>query len=142
LRRFRAAGRVVGQVIEVAEVERMAGDALEHLAGVEEVTIGFRRPDGSAGSTPVWIVRAGDGIFVRSMYGRRGGWYRRLRADPDGEVLDGAHAHPVRAEPVADASTVEEVTRAYAAKYADSPYVGSLLSEEAAAATLRLGPRE
>jgi hypothetical protein len=128
-------------VIEVAEVGTITGDALRHLADVEEISIGFRRPDGSTGSTPVWIVRAGDGIFVRSMYGTRGGWYRRLRANPDGEVRDGAHAHPVRAEPVADASTVEEVTRAYATKYADSPYVRSLLSEEAAGATLRIEPR-
>ena len=119
----------------------MAGGDLRHLAEVEEISIGFTRPDGSTGSTPVWVVQAGDGIFVRSMYGQRGGWYRRLRANPDGEVRDGAHQHPVRAEPVADAPTVEEVTRAYAAKYGDSPYVESLLSREAAGATLRLEPR-
>jgi hypothetical protein len=89
----------------------------------------------------VWVVQAGDDIFVRSIYGQRGGWYRRLRANPDGEVHDRAHTHPVRAEPVADAGTVEEVTRAYETKYADSPYVQSLLTEEAAGATLRLEPR-
>ncbi len=119
----------------------MAGSALQHLAAMEEIRIGFQRPDGSTGSTPVWVVQAGDGIFVRSMYGQRGGWYRRLRANPDGEVDDEAHTHPVRAEPIADAKTVEEVTRAYATKYANSPYVGSLLSEEAAGATLRLESR-
>lgn len=119
----------------------MAGDALQHLADVEEIRIGFRRPDGSIGSTPVWVVRAGDDLFVRSMYGTRGGWYRRLRANPDGHVQDQAHTHPVRVEPVTDAGTVVEVTRAYATKYADSPYVQSLLSEEAAGATLRLQAR-
>ena len=70
---------------------------LRHLAEVEEISIGFTRPDGSTGSTPVWVVQAGDAIFVRSI---RGGWYRRLRANPDGEVGDGAHTHPVRARPV------------------------------------------
>jgi deazaflavin-dependent oxidoreductase (nitroreductase family) len=119
----------------------MTADALGHLADVEEIGIGFQRPDGSTGSTPVWVVRAGDDVFVRSMYGTRGGWYRRLRANPDGEVRDGAHTHPVRAEPVADAATLEEVTRAYATKYADSPYGQPLLSEEAAGATLKLEPR-
>jgi hypothetical protein len=44
----------------------------------------------------------------------------------------------MRAHPVEDAGTVEAVTRAYAAKYGDSPYVGPLLTEEAADATLRL----
>jgi hypothetical protein len=120
----------------------MAGDALQHLADVREIRIGFQRPDGSTGSTPVWVVQAGDNIFVRSMHGPRGGWYRRLRANPDGEVRDRAHTHPVRAEPVTDAGTVEEVTRAYATKYATSPSVRSLLSQEAADATLRLQPRD
>jgi hypothetical protein len=114
---------------------------LRQLAEVEEISIGFTRPDGSTGSTPVWVVHAGEAIFVRSIRGRGGGWYRRLRANPDGEVGDGAHIHPVRARPVQDAGTVEAVTGAYAAKYGDSPYVGPLLTEEAADATLRLEPR-
>jgi hypothetical protein len=114
---------------------------LQHLADVDEIRIGFQRPDGSTGSTPVWVVGAGNDIFVRSMHGARGGWYRRLRANPDGQVHDQAHVHPVRAEPVTDQATVQQVTRAYATKYAASPYVRSLLSEEATNATLRLQPR-
>ena len=55
------------------------------------------------GSTPVWVGQAGDAIFVRSIRGRRGGWYRRLGANPDGEVGGRAHTHPVRARPVQDA---------------------------------------
>jgi Uncharacterized protein conserved in bacteria (DUF2255) len=66
---------------------------LRQLAEVEEISIGVTRPDGSTGSTPVWVAQAGDAIFVRSIRGRRGGWYRRLRANPDGEVGDAAHTH-------------------------------------------------
>ena len=47
----------------------------------------------------------------------------------------------MRARPVQDAGTVEAVTGAYAAKYGDSPYVGSLLTEEAADVTLGLESR-
>jgi hypothetical protein len=119
----------------------MAGGPLQHLADVPEISIGFRRPDGSSGSTPVWVVQVSDEIFVRSIRGPDGGWYRRLRADPDGEVRHDAHVHPVRAEPVADESTLAEVTRAYAGKYADSPYLQSVMTEAAARATLRLEPR-
>jgi hypothetical protein len=114
---------------------------LRQFAEVEEISIGFTRPDGSAGSTPVWVVQAGEEIFVRSIRGRRGGWYRRLGANRDDEVGDRAHTHPVRAHPVEDAGTVEAVTGAYSAKYGDSPYMGPLLTEEAADATLRLEPR-
>ena len=42
----------------------MTAEALRHLADVEEISIGFTRPDGSTGSTPVWVVQAGDAIFV------------------------------------------------------------------------------
>jgi hypothetical protein len=44
---------------------------LRHLAEVEEIRIGFTRPDGSTGATPVWVVQAGKEIFVRSIRGRR-----------------------------------------------------------------------
>jgi hypothetical protein len=114
---------------------------LRQLAEVEEISIGVTRPDGSTGSTPMWVVQAGKEIFVRSIRGRRGGWYRRLRANPDGEVGDGAHTYPVRARPVEDAATVGAVTGADAAKYGDSPYVQPLMTEEAADATLQLEPR-
>ena len=118
----------------------MAAGPLRHLADVQEIRIGFRRPDGSTGSTPVWVVQVGDDVFVRSVNGPAGGWYRRLRADPDGEVRDAGHVHPVHAEPVSDETTIEAVTRAYASKYADSPYVQSVLNDRSAAATLRLQP--
>jgi hypothetical protein len=119
----------------------MAESDLRHAGDMEEVTIGFQRPDGSSGSTPVWIVRSGDDVFVRSMYGERGGWYRRLRANPDGTLADDEHIHAVRAEPVADEAKRQEVTRAYERKYGPSPDLRPLLTDEAIGATLRLEPR-
>jgi hypothetical protein len=118
----------------------MAGSPLQHLAAAEEITIGFRRPDGSTGSTPVWVVEVGGDLFVRSMNGAGGGWYRRLRSNPDGEVRDDGHVHPVRAEPVADEATLAEVTRAYSSKYGRSPYLQPLLRAGAIGSTLRLDP--
>lgn len=119
----------------------MAEDILDHLAATDEIRIGFNRPDGSTGSTPVWIVRVGDDLFVRSMNGPRGGWYRRLRADPDGEVHENGHRHRVHAEPVTDPEVRRQVTHAYQAKYQDSPYLRPFLDEETAGTTLRLKPR-
>jgi hypothetical protein len=118
----------------------MTADALHHLADVEEIRIGFRRRDGSTRSVPIWVVQVGDRIYVRSVRGSKGGWYRRLRANPDGEVRDGEHRHLVRAEVVTDASTLAEVTRAYATKYGGSPFVRPLLGRPSVAATLRLDP--
>jgi len=118
----------------------MTAEGLQHLADVEEIRIGFRRPDGSTRSVPIWVVQVGDKIYVRSVRGPKGGWYRRLRANPDGEVRDGEHRHPVRAEPVTDASTIDQVTRAYESKYGSSPFVRPLLGGPSVEATLRLDP--
>ena len=116
----------------------MTADALHHLADVEEIRIGFRRPDGSTRSVPIWVVQVGNQIYVRSVRGPKGGWYRRLRANPDGEVRDGGHRHRVHAETVTDADTLAQVTRAYATKYAGSPFVRPLLGGPSVEATLRL----
>jgi hypothetical protein len=119
----------------------VAQHPLVHVADSEEIIIGFNRPDGRDRSTHVWVVRAGDDIYVRSMYGERGGWFRRLSADPEGYVRDGSHLHPVLAERVTDPEVLDAVTRSYAEKYKDRPYVGSLRTDETRNATFRLVPR-
>ncbi len=118
----------------------MRAEGLHHLEDVEEIRIGFRRPDGSTRSVPIWVVRVDDDIYVRSVRGPEGGWYRRLRANPDGEVRDGEHRHRVHAEPVTDVATLDEVTRAYGTKYGASPFVRPLLGGRSVDATLRLDP--
>ena len=118
----------------------MSAEALQHLADVEEIRIGFRRPDGSTRSVPIWVVQVGSDIYVRSVRGPEGGWYRRLRAHPDGEVRDGEHRHPVRAVAITDAGTLDQVTRAYGSKYGASPFVRPLLGGRSVEATLRLDP--
>jgi hypothetical protein len=120
--------------------DTVSAAGLHHLADVEEIRIGVRRPDGSTRSVPIWVVQVGDHIYVRSVRGPEGGWYRRLRANPDGEVRDGEHRHLVRAEAVTDAGTLAQVTRAYATKYGASPFVRPLLGGPSVEATLRLDP--
>jgi hypothetical protein len=118
----------------------MAANPLRHLGEAEEISIGFQRPDGSTGSTPVWVVSVGEDVYVRSMNGADGGWYRRLRERPHGQVRENGHVHAVHAEPVVDAATLDAVTRAYEAKYGTSPYLRPLLGPDAISATLRLDP--
>jgi hypothetical protein len=132
---------VIREYEAVVEVGGMADGTLRHLAGVQEIDIGFRRPDGSSGSTPVWVVEVDDEYFVRCMNGPRGGWYRRLRANPDGEVREHGHVHPIHAEHVTQEETLAAVTRAYQDKYGASPYLRPFLGRDSIDATLRLEPR-
>jgi NAD(P)-dependent dehydrogenase (short-subunit alcohol dehydrogenase family) len=116
-------------------------DRLLDIAKGEEIVIGFVRPDGSRGSTPIWDVEVGNEIYVRSGGGTRGGWYRRLRANPDGEVRQGRNVYQVRAEPVDDADLQSRVTDAYRAKYGSSHLLSMFLEPDSVAATLHLVSR-
>ena len=91
------------------------------LAQAEEIVISFVRPDGTRGSTPIWDVEVGNEIYIRSGGGTSGGWYRRLRTNPEGEVHLSGNVYPVRAEPVGDTELQSRVTEAYRAKYGGSP---------------------
>jgi hypothetical protein len=116
-------------------------NSLHVLSAAEEIEICFVRPDGTTGSTPIWDVEVKDQIYVRSAGGTSGGWYRRLRANPDGEVRQGGRVYPVRAEPVHDADLLVKVTDAYLAKYHGSSLLMMFSSQDAVAATLRLAAR-
>src|SRR5271168_2600098 len=111
------------------------------LAQAEEIVISFVRPDGTSGSTPIWDVEVGNEVYVRSGGGTSGGWYRRLRANPDGEVRQGRNVYEVRAEPVDDAELQSRVTDAYRAKYGGSPLLSMFLEPDSVAATLHLVSR-
>jgi hypothetical protein len=116
-------------------------NSLRVLAAAEEIEIGFVRPDGTRGSTPIWDVEVEAQIYVRSAGGTSGGWYRRLRANPDGEVRQGGRVYPVRAEPVHDAELLSKVTSAYQVKYQGSSLLRMFNTQGAVAATLRLVTR-
>jgi hypothetical protein len=116
-------------------------NSLHVLSAAEEIEIGFVRPDETRGSTLVWDVEVEDQIYVRSAGGTSGGWYRRLRANPDGEVRQGGRVYPVRAEPVHDAEFLAKVTDAYLTKYQGSSLLMMFSTQDAVSATLRLVAR-
>ena len=54
---------------------------------VEELEIVTARPDGTPRRpVPIWVVRVGNGVNVRSYRGEAGVWYRHARTDGAGRV--------------------------------------------------------
>jgi hypothetical protein len=54
------------------------GDQMDRIAGAEELQITTTRPDGTQRRwTPIWVVRVGDALYVRSAAGGSSDWYRR-----------------------------------------------------------------
>lgn len=116
-------------------------DELEAIGDAGELRIAPRCADGTLRPyTTIWVVRDGEGLFVRSYHGREGGWFRRALASGSGRITAGAIERDVDLIE-ADRALDSRIDEAYRAKYGRSPYVDPMLSEAAAASTLRLTPR-
>jgi hypothetical protein len=114
---------------------------LEAFGDPQEITIQTTRKDGSLRKPViVWIVRVGDGLYVRSVNGRDASWFRGAVSRHEGRVRAG-HAEK-------DVSFVEsdevndEIDAAYREKYRGYPgIVPSMVTPEVRSTTLRLDPR-
>ncbi len=109
---------------------------LSRVAGTEEVEIA------AAGARPVviWAVVVGTDVYVRSVRGERGGWYRRLVREGRGMLRVGRLRIPVRAMAKRDARTVLAVSLALEQKYRGSGSLRLMLRPFTLPTTLRLDP--
>jgi hypothetical protein len=90
---------------------------------------------------PIWVVRVGDGLYVRSYRGPSGSWPRRARRNGSGRIRVGGGDHAVRFT-AADPAVRPQVDEAYRAKYGwyGSSYVRRIISDNIAETTLHLQP--
>ena len=117
---------------ELAEIDRH-----------DELDVAPRRSDGSlARPRTVWAVRVDDDVYVRSVNGSDGAWYRTTRARHEGHVTSGSVDRDVTFTDVENADGLEErVDAAYRAKYARySGPVASITAARARTTTMRLTP--
>jgi hypothetical protein len=118
-------------------------DELDMLAAATELRISTRRPDGTLRpAVPIWVVRAGDGIYVRSYRGPAGAWFRHATAGGVVHIQAGnvsGETTVTRAGTAAQA----EIDQAYRTKYGSfgRAYIEPMTSDSAAATTLQLTPR-
>ena len=114
--------------------------ALEWLREHKEVTIRTARHPDTA--VVIWaVVAADDAVYVRSVKGAKGRWYRDLAADGRATLQVGDKNIPVQAMPATDDQSVASASAAFLTKYQGSSYVGSIVRTEVLSTTLRLEPR-
>jgi hypothetical protein len=112
------------------------------LESVEEVDIQTSRgPGAPVHRTTIWAVTGEGEVYVRSLNGEDGRWYRELIANPDAILHVEGEAVSVRAVRAADPESVERATRGFNEKYADSPYLHTMVRQEIEPTTVRLDPR-
>jgi hypothetical protein len=117
-------------------------DELDNIAGAEELEIASVRRDGTLRKpVTIWVVRHGDGLYVRSVNGRTSSWFRSAHVRHEAHIEAGGVDKDVLLVETDDMN--DEIDAAYRAKYhryAES-IVGSIVSANARAATLKLVPR-
>ena len=112
------------------------------LAAIEndgELRVAARRADGTLRDPRiVWHVVVDDALYIRSVRGEAGGWYRAVQRTGTGVVDAGG----IRAEVsfTTDASHDDDIDKAYHDKYGHGSPVQAITSPTARATTLRVEP--
>ena len=117
-------------------------DELDRVGTAEELQIATSRRDGTLRDpVTIWVVRVGNGLFVRSVNGRGSSWFRGAQVQHEGRIRAGGVEKDVLLVETEDA--VDELDAAYRAKYHRyaAGIVDSIVGAEARAATLELVPR-
>ena len=107
-------------------------DELRRVGDAEELQIASRRSDGTLRPyVTIWVVRAGDDLYIRSAYGSDNPWYRRARTSGSGRIRAGGLERDVT---FADAASGmhTSIDAAYHAKYDryGPAIVGSVVGEK------------
>ena len=118
-------------------------DELTKIEAADELEIASIRRDGTLRNlVTIWVVRLGDDLYIRSVNGRTGAWFRGTQVRHEGRIGAGGVEKDVTFVD-ADAGIIDQIDDAYRSKYRRyAPgIVGSVLTPEARTATIKLVPR-
>ena len=88
------------------------------IGAAHEVQISTYRAEGSRrNSIPIWTVRIGEDIYIRSAFGPDAVWYRNAITDNRLHIDTGSVAIDVAVQPTSDNAVNALVDAAYRAKY-------------------------
>lgn len=116
-----------------------SGDELSAIGDASELRVASLRGDGSV-RTPrtIWVVRHGDDLYVRSVRGNQGAWFRGVQERHEGRISAGGLDRDVIFED-ADHALDDEIDEEYRRKYGrTSTAVDRITSADARSTTIRL----
>jgi hypothetical protein len=120
-----------------------SAEQLESISRSGELQIATRRTDGTLRSwIPIWVVCVGDEVYVRTWYRRTTGWFGHVLHYPQARIRVASLETDVSVVDLGDGDPElrARVDAAYAAKYGPAGHQ-SMVTEDAAATTLRLDPQ-
>jgi hypothetical protein len=116
---------------------------LDKIAAAEELELAPARRDRTLRKpVTIWVVRHGDDLYVRSVYGRASSWFRGTQDRHEGHIRAGGVDKDVLFVE-ADDDVNDEIDTAYRTKYRSyaASYVTPMVRPQARAATIKLVPR-
>jgi hypothetical protein len=119
-------------------------DELRRIDAADELQIAPLRRDGTLRApVPIWVVRHGDDLYVRSYKGRGASWYHATQARHEGHIHAGGVDKDVTFVEESDPDTNDRIDTAYRTKYRryGATYVNPMTAPGARAATIKLLPR-
>jgi hypothetical protein len=118
-------------------------DELDAIGGADELQVASLRKDGTLRRyVTIWVVSAGQDVYIRSAYGKDNPWFVRALASGAGRIRAGGVERDVTFErPTEDVRAA--VDAAYHAKYDrhGQALVGTVTGPDAGETTLRVTPR-
>ena len=120
-------------------------DELDKIARAEELQIASLRGDGTLRKpVTIWVVRLGEDLYVRSVYGRTSAWFRGTQVRHEGHIRAGGVDKDVAFVEESDSGINDQIDAVYRTKYRRyaASIVNTTLSPQARSATIRLVPRE
>jgi hypothetical protein len=118
-------------------------DELTRIGTADELELASARADGTLRNPrTIWVVRVGGDLYVRSMYGRGGGWFPATQARQEGRIRAAGVDKDVTFSD-ADPDLDDQIDAAYHDKYRryGERIIGSIVNPGARAATIKLVPR-
>jgi hypothetical protein len=118
-------------------------EELTRIGNATELQLASNRRDGTLRNPrTIWVVRVGDDLYVRSMYGRAGGWFPGTQVRHQGHVRAGGVDKDVTFADT-DPDLNDQIDTAYRDKYRryGPNIIGGVVNAEARAATIKLVPR-
>ena len=115
---------------------------ISSIGSADELDLASLRLDGTLRNpVTIWVVHHGDDLYVRSVNGRTGVWFRGAQDRHEARIHAGDVEKYVLLVEMDDVN--DEIDTAYRAKYRQyaASIVDTVLTPEARAATLKLVPR-
>ena len=127
--------------MEGASMGPWKDEELADIGSADELRIAPMRRDGTLQRPRIiWVVRRGDDVYVRSVNGPDGAWFRGAQARHAGHISTGRVDADVVLED-ADHDLDDEIDQEYRRKYGrSSAAVDRITSPEARSTTIRLVP--